>query len=108
MTDDAARAFALSLPDTTAGEHRGTPDFRVAGKIFATQPAQGGQLNVKVDRDELRSLVERSPDVYADVWGGRWVGITVERADAGEVQELLVEAWRMTAPPRLRKALDGT
>ena len=41
MTQDEARAFALSLPDTTEQSHMGRPDLRVQNKIFLTLPPDG-------------------------------------------------------------------
>jgi hypothetical protein len=35
-----------------------------------------------------------------------WVGAVLSAADGGEVRELIVEAWRMTAPKRLVAAFD--
>ena len=35
-----------------------------------------------------------------------WVGVVVAKAERGEVEELITEAWRMTAPKRLVAAFD--
>jgi hypothetical protein len=36
MTANGFRRLALSFPETVEAEHMDHPDFRVAGKIFAT------------------------------------------------------------------------
>ena len=36
MTPDGFRRLALALPQATEASHMAHPDFRVAGKIFAT------------------------------------------------------------------------
>jgi hypothetical protein len=35
-----------------------------------------------------------------------WIRVTLDRIDADELGELLVEAWRRTAPKRLVTAYD--
>jgi hypothetical protein len=35
-----------------------------------------------------------------------WVGVHVRTADRDEIGELLVEAWRLTAPKRLVRTFD--
>lgn len=40
MTANEFRTLALSLPETTEAAHMAHPDFRVAGKIFATGPPE--------------------------------------------------------------------
>lgn len=35
-----------------------------------------------------------------------WVGAVLSKVDSGEVRELIVEAWRMTAPKLLVASFD--
>jgi hypothetical protein len=35
-----------------------------------------------------------------------WIGVVVSKADRGEVEDLITEAWRMTAPKRLVATFD--
>ena len=70
MTQDEARAFALSLPDTTEQSHMGRPDLRVQNKIFLTLPPDGRTVNLKSSSNNLAALVARDPEAYRDVWGG--------------------------------------
>ncbi len=49
------------------------------------------------------------PDTFsfpAYVGPSGWVGVRFGGVDAGEMEELITEAWRMTAPKRLVKAFD--
>ena len=43
MTSDEFRQLALALPEATEGSHMSHADFRVKGKIFATNGIGGGQ-----------------------------------------------------------------
>jgi hypothetical protein len=35
-----------------------------------------------------------------------WIGVVVSKADRGEVQDLITEAWRLTAPKRMVAMFD--
>jgi hypothetical protein len=112
MRLDTARRFALSLPETTEAPHFDKSSFRVKGKIFATVPEGGKLLHVNVEPDEGAALVEEQPEAFeAIVWGKQdrtdWIKVHLPKADRAVVQELLEEAWRRKAPPRLRAEFDA-
>jgi hypothetical protein len=99
------RKIALELPEASEQPHHERTSFRVRGKIFATAPPAGDQLNVMVDEPEARAAVERHPSWCRELWWGkRLCGVTVELtvADEAAVRELLEEAWRMRAPAKRR------
>jgi hypothetical protein len=79
----------------------GHPDFRVRNKIFATLSADETQVNVKIDPANLDALLRSSPDLFRDVWAGRWIGMDVARVHEQTLHELLEDAWRLTAPRSL-------
>ena len=59
--------------------------------------------------DEQRALIAMDPEAwFAPPYVGPsgWVGVVLSKADGAEVRELIVEAWRMTAPKRLVDAFD--
>ena len=64
MRLEEARRFALSLPETTEQPHFEKSSFRVRGKIFATVPPGGEQLNVFVDEHETRASVAEDPSAF--------------------------------------------
>jgi hypothetical protein len=35
-----------------------------------------------------------------------WIGIVLDRIDPAELEELITEAWRLTAPKRVLKTFD--
>ena len=64
---------------------------------------------VKSTLDEQRALTQMDPDTFsvpAYVGKHGWIGITLDPVDPGGLRELVIEAWRMTAPKRLVKAWD--
>jgi hypothetical protein len=90
-----------------AEEHEGwagQPVFKVRNKSFAYMSEDQSSLHLKALREEQEALVAEDPEVYAPSWdGGRfaWVLIQLELADEEELEELITEAWRLTAPKYL-------
>ncbi len=106
---DDVRRIALALPETTESAHRGRPDLRVRNKILATLPEDGSSVNLKITPLELDALVSFDPATFRDVWGGKWVGVALSRIDLEQLRELIVDAWRLTAPKSLAAAdLDSS
>lgn len=100
------RAGALGLPEAVAQDHHGFPSFRVKGKIFATLP-DPFHLHLMLDEGGSRLAVAENPTWCEELWWGKRLSgtrVTLERADAGIVGELLRDAWRGKAPASLRKA----
>ncbi|MFL5327324.1 MAG: MmcQ/YjbR family DNA-binding protein [Gemmataceae bacterium] len=111
MTADDFRELALSLPETTEASHMDHPDFRVAGKIFATLGALGDEWGmVKLTPAQQKLFVRGEPKMFQPIkgaWGKQ--GCTSVRLDAAEelvVRQALVAAWRNTAPKRLADQYD--
>ena len=65
MTANDFRRLALSLPETEERAHMDHPDFRVAGKIFATlgYPDHGWAM-VKLTPVEQEMFVKAQPKVF--------------------------------------------
>jgi len=106
MTAREFRNLALSLPQASEATHMGHPDFRVAGRIFATlgHPRSGWGM-VKLTPEQQELFVRAQPEAFAPVRGtwGR-AGATHVRLNAakkGAVREALIVAWRNRAPKRL-------
>ena len=111
MRLDTARRFALSLPEATEEPHFEKSSFRVRGKLFATVPVGGKQLNVFVDPDERLALIAAHPAAFeAIIWGKKvkpdFVCVHLAAADGAVVKELLERAWRIKAPARVVAEFD--
>ncbi|MDH3205545.1 MAG: MmcQ/YjbR family DNA-binding protein [Gemmatimonadota bacterium] len=104
---DQVRGFALSLPGVEESSHRGRPDLRVGGKIFATLPTESAAVNLKIAPENLEHLVARDPATFSSVWGQHWLGVALERISFDQICLLLEDAWRLTAPKRLLRELDA-
>jgi hypothetical protein len=101
------RCIALSFPETEERAHMDHPDFRVAGKIFATlgYPNKDWGM-VKLTPMEQERLVAVQPGVFVPAAGawGRGGATTVKLAAISKtaLRAVLAAAWRNLAPKYLR------
>ena len=111
MTAGDFRRIALSFPQTTESSHMNHPDFRVAGKIFATlkYPDEGWGM-VKLNPDQQHWFVKELPEAFIPVkggWGRRGAtSVKLSAAKKPDVRRALEAAWRNTAPKRLAAACE--
>ena len=72
MTTDEFRKMALEIPTAVEWSHMNHPDFRVAGKIFASLgvPDENSGM-VKLTPEQQRALIEKAPGVFKPC-GGAW------------------------------------
>ena len=108
MTPNKFRELAMSFPEASESAHMHHPDFRVAGKIFATLGyPDGNSAMVKLSADDQKEFVRTRPAVFTPVKGawGRHGATTIrlQAATIDIVREALTAAWRNTAPKRLSK-----
>ncbi len=106
MTVAEFRKLALSLPETEERQHMDHPDFRVAGKIFATlgYPDKTRGM-VKLSPEDQHNFSKDYPEAFVPVkgtWGRRGATSVYLKAAKKEVLAKAIEAaWRNTAPKRL-------
>jgi hypothetical protein len=108
MTPAAFGKLALSMPEAEASSHFGVPDYRIAGKIFATAGKMDGRAVLKLTPDQQQFLCEAEPKMFAPVesaWGRKgWTNLMLAKAGAKTAKSALWMAWRNAAPARLLKA----
>jgi hypothetical protein len=106
MTPSDFRRLALSFPEATEQSHMDHPDFRVAGKIFATlgYPEQGWAM-VKLTPIEQEIFMKAQRSVFspcAGAWGRRGAtSIRLKAARKPTVRRALQAAWLLAAPKSL-------
>lgn len=110
VREDEARELLLALPETAEKSHMGHADFRVRDRVFAGLP-KPGELSLRLDAAEQAAVVATAPQTFqpaAGAWGRQgWTIVTLATADAQELRELAIEAWRGRAPKRLVAAYDA-
>ena len=78
--------------------------------MFAALSDDGQVASVKATRQEQAALLAAAPETFGvPAYVGRhgWVSIQLATVDPTELGELVVEAWRQTAPKRLVVAYDA-
>jgi hypothetical protein len=77
--------------------------------MFMAMNDEATSVTVKASKEAQAALVGSEPETFfvpSYVGQHGWVGVRLDRVDPEELTELIDEAWRMTAPKRLVKALD--
>jgi len=107
--NDAIR-IAKTLPRVEVSTWYGTPGLKVAGKGFARlrTEAEGGLVLLCSLEEKERLLESGEPAYYTtphyDGYGSIIVDLKKIGGDA--LRELIVQAWRLKAPPKLRAQLQ--
>ena len=111
MTANDFRRLALSFPESEERSHMEHPDFRVAGKIFATlgYPEDGWAM-VKLTPIEQEMLVKAQPKVFnpcTGAWGRRGcTNVRLKSARKPTLRRALEAASRLAAPEALARRFD--
>jgi hypothetical protein len=111
------RRIALSFEGAEESSHRGSPDFRVGGKIFATLAMQKqGYGNLKLTLGQQADFVGELPEVFLPIPGG-WgkngmTHILLANATEDVLAGALRTAWQLrvdgNVKPKKKVAGHGT
>lgn len=110
-TFEDLRSIAMSLPEVE--EHRtwGTDiNWRVGNKMFAvTGDESSTGVSIKASLDAQADLIDLDQETFSRAaYVGRfgWVSVDLGRVDIGLLEDLIRNAWRSTAPAKLRGRLS--
>jgi hypothetical protein len=107
MTANEFRRAALALPDALESVHMGHPDFRVAGRIFATLSRGEVHGVVMLTPAQQRAFIEQDPAAFAPVkgaWGRRGcTQVDLAAARPHVLRDALALAFGNRAQPAQRK-----
>jgi len=100
------RRIALSLPQTEERKHMNHPDFRAAGKIFATLAYPNKQFAmVKLTPIQQEDFVKSHPTAFRPVigaWGRKGcTHILLAKSNKRALKAAILAAWRNHAPSDL-------
>jgi hypothetical protein len=110
ITWDTVREIAHALPGAEEGTSYGTPAFKVRGKLFVRLHQSGDSLVVRIDENSRAMRMRADPtafyitDHYAKY---PWMLVRLAAVARDDLVELLVDAWRQTAPSRLVAEYDS-
>jgi len=106
---DEVRAACLAMPEVEEVLTWGSDvTFRIRGKIFVIGGEGATAISVKATPEAQAELIDLDPVTFRRAaYVGRfgWVVVDLERVDRPMLEQLLRDAWRRTAPARLRGAL---
>ena len=108
---EQVRDWVLALPGgaEVMVEEWGHPTLRVNNKMFASGMTGSKTMTVKTSKEEQEALIAEAPEVYSiAAYVGRfgWVQVDLSKVAKQELHELVIEAWRRTAPKKLVKEFD--
>ena len=97
----------MALPQVEEHKTWGTDsNWRVANKMFAiTGDEDSTGVTIKASIEAQAELLDLDPETFTKAaYVGRfgWVSVDLARVDLGMLETLLRNAWRSTAPAKLR------
>lgn len=106
VTEDDVRAIALALPRAYEAFVRGQVKFRVGSLVFASLSKDGTLLGFGFPREMREALVAAEPDKFLMPLDSdlryQWVRARLAALDFDELEELVVDAWAMCVPKKVR------
>jgi len=110
MTIDQFRRMALKIPTAVEQSHMNHPDFRIAGRIFASLGIRDENWGmIKLTLEQQRTFIEKAPEVFkpsSGAWGRQgYTNVYLSAAKATIVRAALDAAAKNVAP-RAKKHRD--
>jgi hypothetical protein len=108
---DDVRRIALDLPRAYEAVVRDHVKFRVGQIVFASVSPDESLLGFAFPRDEREALVASDPATFLMPTDSdlryQWVRLRLAEVDLDELEELVVDAWRMCVPRKVSDAYDA-
>ena len=108
---DDVRRIALGLPRAYEAMVRDSVKFRVGSIVFAAVSPDESLIGFGYPREEREDLVASNPTTFlmpaASDLRYQWVRLRLAEIDLDELEELVVDAWRMCVPKKVSAAYDA-
>ena len=109
MTIEDVRALALRLPRSYEALVGGRVKFRVGRIVYLSFSRDESVMGFAFPKEERDWLVGGSPEKFMQPSRGdlryNWVLARLVALDKNEMEELVVDAWRMVVPKRLAESV---
>ncbi len=110
-TIDCVRRIALSLPRTEEALVRDRVKFRVGRIVYLAFSRDETVMGFAFPKEEREALVSSRPSTFlmpapSDL-RYNWVDARLSEMDDVEMEEIVVDAWRMVVPKRVAAAYDA-
>lgn len=109
MSVDELLRFAHGLPEVSQSDFSDWIGLKVCGKGFGYVAADGESVMLKSTHAEQAALVATEPETFSPSYTSgqfAWVTVRLESVARDELEELVTEAWYLSAPKRLAAAFD--
>lgn len=110
MTIDEVRRLALRLPRSYEALVGGRVKFRVGRIVYLSFSRDETVMGFAFPKEEREWLIGGSPEKFLQPSHGdlryNWVLARLAALDKREMEELVVDAWRMVVPKRLAESFD--
>ncbi len=105
VTADEVCAFARTLPRTNEGLVRGHVKFRIGRIVYLSLSPDGSTMGFAFPKELRDALIESEPAKFAlprqSDLRYHWVHVRLAAIDAGEMRELVEDAWAFCVPKRV-------
>jgi hypothetical protein len=108
VTIDEVRALALTLPRSYEALVGGRVKFRVGRIVYLSFSRDETVMGFAFPKEEREWLIGGSPEKFMQPSRGdlryNWVLVRLAALEKKEMEELVVDAWRMVVPTRLAES----
>ena len=105
VTMDEVRAFARTLPRSSEGFVRGRVKFRIGRIVYLSFSKDGSTMGFAFPKEWRSALVDSEPGKFSlpsrSDMRYHWVHVRLDAIDAGEMRDLVEDAWAFTVPKRV-------
>jgi hypothetical protein len=109
ITIEELLEIATGLPEVKSKPWSTWTMLNVEGKGFGWISEEHERVTLKSTLDEQAALVAMDPETFAPAYTSdstAWLQVNLHSVARDELIELVTEAWRLTAPRRLRDLHD--
>ena len=112
VTGEQVRALAVTLPRTEEALVRDRVKFRIKSIVYLSLSPDETVMGFAFPKEEREALVDAEPDKFLMPVDSdlryNWVRVRLPMIDEIEMEELVIDAWRMCVPKGVAAAyLDG-
>lgn len=110
VTSEDVRAVASRLPRSTEAFVRGRMKFRVGRIVYLAFSKDETLMGIAFPKEEREAALETYPEKFVRPRPSdmrySWIVVRLDALDTDEMQELVLDAWRMVVPKKLAAASD--
>jgi hypothetical protein len=102
VTAEDVKRIARPLPRTEEAIVRDQVKFRVRGIVYLALSRDEQSMGVAFPKEERDAVVQAEPAKFflprASDLRFHWIGVRLDALDPAELEELILDAWRMVVP----------